>query len=280
MHTYIRSVQKVLDWLNKVWCIPGKFDWTLSQTEHSPSSFHWCSQLSQHSIYNSEDMWVSWVSVFSLHFFYWFRCPFIPTFNFEDRKSLLVRYQVCSMAVEPMQLCKFWCFHGSIAEDSFLLGYDAAVSECWISTLWGSLISSCIRMDRSYKLRSWCCFKVKGSDYLFMQHHIPEEQKWHWFWFLFFLFHEIFWWRVLCAWICRHGKENSSIPAIVALISFTILLIWVYAVQWPRRIFESLFLLMIFLKNDLCTFPFIELFVSQLTAKCVKTEWETATGSK
>jgi hypothetical protein len=84
-----------------------------------------------------------------------------------------VRYQLCRMAAEPTVLCEFLCFHSSVAEDSFLLGYVAAVSECWISSLWGSLLSSCLRMVTSYKLSSQCCFKVKGSDYLFMQLHIP-----------------------------------------------------------------------------------------------------------
>jgi hypothetical protein len=72
---------------------------------------------------------------------------------------------------------------------------------------------------------------------------------------------------------------ECHVPAIVAIISFTVLLIQVDAVKWPPRILQSLFLLIIFLKNEQCTFPLNELFVFQLTAKCVKTEWEAPTGS-
>jgi hypothetical protein len=54
---------------------------------------------------------------------------------------------------------------------------------------------------------------------------------------------------VPCVWICCHGKENSSVHAIVTIISFTVLFMWVDGVQWPRRIFESLLLWMIFKKK-------------------------------
>jgi hypothetical protein len=112
--------------------------------------------LSQHSIYNSEDIWVSWISIFPcISPTDSDRCLFISAFSFQDGES-----QMCRMAVESLELCEFWCFSSSIIEDSFLLGYDAAVNV--VSQHYEA--SSCFRMDGSYKLRSQCCIKVKGSD--------------------------------------------------------------------------------------------------------------------
>jgi hypothetical protein len=54
--------------------------------------------------------------------------------QFSEQECLLVRDQIYRVAVEPVDVCKFLCFHRSIVEDSILVGYGAAVSEYCIST--------------------------------------------------------------------------------------------------------------------------------------------------